>query len=352
MGMKLSKELTKQILAMDGVVVREAGEIVTDKICEKCGTVFVKPAYLSCEAWKKTRFCKATCVLHTWSVLELDFLRANYPQIGKKACADKLGRPLSQIRSKASEMGLKLDKNSDFHKAFVARGAMARKGKKNPKLAETLKRQFAEGTRKLGEWDEERRKINGERTKKMIADNGHPRGMHGKKHTPETLTKISEASKKQADERTGAQRRAIAMKGQKTRVANGTKLNPHGKWKAGWRRVGGNDIYFRSRWEANYARFLEWQRCRGDITSWLHEPETFWFDKVKRGCVSYLPDFRVIYPNGTVEYHEVKGWMDARSITKIKRMKKYHSAVKLVVIDAKDYRKLESVFCNTIAEWE
>src|SRR4051812_46374772 len=69
---------------------------------------------------------------------------------------------------------------------------------------------------------------------------------------------------------------------------------------------------------------------------WEYEPDTFWFEKIKRGVRSYLPDF--IDMNGT-SYHEVKGWMDPKSVTKIKRMANY-PAVKLVVITGKEYKSV------------
>ena len=134
--------------------------------------------------------------------------------------------------------------------------------------------------------------------------------------------------------------------------ARTAKNSPHGSWKAGWRTVGGQRCYFRSKWEANYARVLEWLKQRNQIEKWEHEPETFWFDGVKRGTVSYLPDFRVTNPGGSVEYHEVKGWMDARSKTKIKRMEKYHPTVKLMVIDAKSYRSIAKTFGKAVPNWE
>ena len=58
---------------------------------------------------------------------------------------------------------------------------------------------------------------------------------------------------------------------------------PSASWKAGWREIGGQRIYARSRWEANYARYLEWLRANGSIAKWEHEPETFWFEGIKRG---------------------------------------------------------------------
>ena len=106
-----------------------------------------------------------------------------------------------------------------------------------------------------------------------------------------------------------------------------TKINtpyPRQKttWKSGWREIGGKRKYFRSRWEANYARYLEFLKQNKQVLDWAHEPEVFWFEGIKRGCVSYLPDFKVTYIDNAVEYHEVKGWMDDRSKTKMKRMEK------------------------------
>ncbi len=109
------------------------------------------------------------------------------------------------------------------------------------------------------------------------------------------------------------------------------------KWKAGWRAIGGN-YYFRSRWEANYARYLEWLRQIGVVTRWEYESETFWFEKIKRGVRSYKPDFKITWHDGKVEYHEVKGWMDPRSKTKLKRMAKYYPEITMRVIDAQWFK--------------
>jgi hypothetical protein len=99
--------------------------------------------------------------------------------------------------------------------------------------------------------------------------------------------------------------------------------------------IGNKTRYWRSGWERKYAKFLQWSKERGDIKDWDFECETFWFLNIKRGTRSYLPDFRVITKNGEVEFHEVKGYMDAKSKTKLKRMAKYYPEVKLKVIDKK-----------------
>jgi hypothetical protein len=80
-------------------------------------------------------------------------------------------------------------------------------------------------------------------------------------------------------------------------------------------------------------------KSNNQIKEWEHEPETFWFDKIKRGTNNYKPDFRVTLLNDNLEYHEVKGYMDAKSRTKIKRMGIYHPQIKLRVIESDWFRK-------------
>ena len=112
-------------------------------------------------------------------------------------------------------------------------------------------------------------------------------------------------------------------------------------WQQGWEEVGGKRIYFRSKWEKNYAYYLEWLKASNYITDWNHESKTFWFDSIKRGVRSYLPDFEVVCLDGTIIFYEIKGYMDSKSATKIKRMAKYHPNVILKVID-KDWFKANS----------
>lgn len=121
--------------------------------------------------------------------------------------------------------------------------------------------------------------------------------------------------------------------------------------KAGYREDLGN-IYFRSAWEANYARYLNWLIEKGQINRWEYESDTFWFDKIKRGVRSYKPDFKVWdRPESDPYYVEVKGWMDAKSKTKLKRMTKYHPDVRVDLFGAKEYRALKK-WSNLIPGWE
>jgi len=150
-------------------------------------------------------------------------------------------------------------------------------------------------------------------------------------------------------------KRDFVLKVLKKGEENGTLYRPrhdNTTWKAAWHTIGGVKKYYRSRWESNYARYLQFLLEHGNIAKWEHEPKTFWFEKVMRGTRSYLPDFRVTYANGNVVYHEVKGWMDSKSKTKIKRMAKYHPEIKLIVIDSEGYRSIKRSVSGLIPGWE
>ena len=106
-----------------------------------------------------------------------------------------------------------------------------------------------------------------------------------------------------------------------------------------WLEIGGKKIFCRSGWEKKYATHLEWQKSIGAIKEWEHEPETFWFNEIKRGVRSYLPDFKVTMPDGSHYWVEVKGYFDSKSLTKIKRFRKYYPKETLVLITDEWFKK-------------
>lgn len=192
------------------------------------------------------------------------------------------------------------------------------------------------------------------RVKRWHNENEHPKGYKGKKHSDKTKDLISRKSIESWESKTEEERAAITLKQLKSKENKGNLHNNHRKttWKQGWREIGGTRKYYRSRWEANYARYLEFLKINGEIKDWKHEPDTFWFEDIKRGVRSYLPDFKIYNNDETVEYHEVKGWMDSRSKTKIKRMKKYYPEIKLVLIQKKEYDGIRKTAGRLIEGWE
>lgn len=122
-------------------------------------------------------------------------------------------------------------------------------------------------------------------------------------------------------------------------------------------------LYVRSAWEANIARYLNWliEQKQG-VASWQYEVDE-WEFPIKRGSRFYKCDFKVTMDDSSVWYWEVKGHMDRTSRTKLKRMKKYHPDVDILVIAnwtpddrfpyrVESYRDIAQTMKPLIAEWE
>jgi hypothetical protein len=228
--------------------------------------------------------------------------------------AKQLGRLKTSICRKAKELGLT--------------------DQKRPKRS-SRKLPFPD---KVYATDEDRNVATGKRIKKYLAENEHPKGALGLKHTETSRAKMSAAVKKawanpnsklNSDEL--RQQRSDRMM-QMNR--DNPPANPFSRAKDG-RREDLNNQYFRSAWEANYARYLNFLIKQKQIRGWEYECQTFWFETIKRGVRSYKPDFKVTFLNGSHEWHEVKGWMTDKAATAIKRFKKYYPTEKHVLVDSK-----------------
>ena len=75
------------------------------------------------------------------------------------------------------------------------------------------------------------------------------------------------------------------------------------------------DLNVRSNWEANFVRILNAYKIKHEF-----EPTVFSFP-IKKGVKGYTPDF---YLCATEEWVEMKGYLDPKSKTKIKRFKRYY----------------------------
>ncbi len=111
----------------------------------------------------------------------------------------------------------------------------------------------------------------------------------------------------------------------------------------GGKRADLNNMYFRSAWEANYARYLNLLLKQKLIYKWEYEPDTFYFEKIKRGTRSYTPDFKIWETEQSTPYYvEVKGWMDDKSKTKLKRMAKYYPKIKIELVCEQEYKEIKN----------
>jgi hypothetical protein len=285
------------------------------------------------------------CVRNCWTDKDVDLLRAWYVSREGKALdlgalAAALERSKPNVARKARSLGL-----TDARRVMVDRddaGLRPCDRKRAPKFTD----------------DGERRAHVSQIRQASLAKNGHPRGMLGKKHTEETKRRVGKASRElQAaltpEEKDARRAKATATKLERYGTANPSmhmQDQPYSRTKGGKRDdLGG--MYFRSSWEANYCRYLIWLQEQGEILAWEYEPETFRFEGVSRGPYTYLPDFKVTERDGSVAFHEVKGWMDGPSKSRLKRMAKYYPDVNVIVIGEEEYKAL-SKWRELIPGWE
>lgn len=277
--------------------------------------------HLSKKMWRPEEVAQLRC-----------FYRTDEPNL--YAIAEAMGRTRWSIAMKANELGITVPGRTRMAPIEIRRPAAQLAA---AKPATKRKKRLA--------------------TLKQFQETGHPRGMLGKTHTPEVRRRISEAQRKRwADPNADVHTPEYRQKMSDASMANAIQRLRRGNAKVAWSRAKSGTrpdlgIYVRSRWEANYARYLKWLASRGEIASWEYEPETFIFEAIKRGTRSYTPDFKVTENDGRVIYHEVKGWMDPKSVTKLKRMAQYYPDVKILVISQPEYQAIAR-WRRLIPDWE
>jgi len=279
---------------------------------------------------------------------EITFLRVNYPEKGKIFCCQVMGKTESQIRSMAAKLKLRINRDGDFFKSFQRRAALGKVGKKRPDHSELMKKYAKEGRINTFIFaDDSKRKMLSERAKKWYAKNDHPKGMLGKNHSEESKLMMGEASKKMWQNPNITQHSKEYRQGLSDRFSKAmikrleeNPSNVYSRVKSGKITIEDRTFFVRSSWEANIAAYLQFLKNCNEIIEWEYEPETFWFLEIKRGVRSYKPDFRITDKNGSVYYEEVKGWMDAKSATKLKRMKKYYPKIDVRLLDQKRYKEI------------
>jgi hypothetical protein len=238
--------------------------------------------------------------------------------------AKRLNRPKSNISRYARSIGLS---RRNRKKLFLTRKAAKPEQKMLP------------GLFSVGMWDR----------------NVHPRGMLGKTHSDEYRKVQQERMKKQWQDpgfypNTKAGKQDLSDRLKAIRASNRI-TNPYSRALKGTREDLG--MFFKSRWEANFARYLNLLKRTGNIHDWSYEKERFEFHKIKRGTRSYCPDFKVWDTPVSVPYfYEVKGWMDKKSMTRLKRMRIYYPSIKIIVIGPAEYKDIKNKVSALIPHWE
>jgi hypothetical protein len=109
--------------------------------------------------------------------------------------------------------------------------------------------------------------------------------------------------------------------------------------KAGIRLDIDSKIYFFSRWEANYARILNFKNIK-----WVHQPKVFRLKSQR-----YTPDF---YLSETNEFVEIKNFLSEYSARRDKEFRELYPDIKLKLILKEDYLKMQNKFAPKIKMWE
>lgn len=324
-----------------------------------------------------------------WTPEEDAFITNNFRAMSIKEMSAHLGRSEGAVRNRRLALGVSgawkfrwtAEKEEQIREAYAAR--THKDGLDQKSLAEAIGCSLISLQRKArelgltGHWgtlkdehgrypsqrpkyatEDERRKAQSERLQKMWQERPHPRGATGIKHTDEAKRAMAAGSRRYwesltPEERTARARRAVMTKMKRHGTAGpvyGKPENAYSRSRGGKRDdLGG--MYFRSAWEANYARYLNWLMDQDDIKGWEYEADTFVFEGYTRGAMTYRPDFKVTEKDGRIVYHEVKGWMDGPSKTRLKRMAKHYPDVEVIVIGEPEYRAIAK-WKDMIPNWE
>jgi hypothetical protein len=243
-------------------------------------------------------------------------------------------------------------KTKDIAKRFNVSEIFISRIAKRLKLTSDIKLELSK------ELKDKKSKTSSLNAKKYLENNPHPKGMLNKKHSKDTLQKLSDISterwkdknsvfnsdefrQKASDRMSKWQNSRVDIHKNYTRGKQGYYLTKDGK-----------SIFMRSSWELNYACYLDYLIYLGTIYKWEYEVDVFWFDKIKRGVRSYKPDFKVFDFEGNFIYHEVKGWMDNKSKTKLNRMRIYHPSIKILVIGQKEYNLIKKEYSEILENWD
>lgn len=103
------------------------------------------------------------------------------------------------------------------------------------------------------------------------------------------------------------------------------------KCQAGWAVVGGQRYYFRCKLERRWAEYLQILKDWEAILDWEYEPRRFEFANIRSGTVFYTPDFRITEKDKHY-WHEVKGHLHQKDVTKFRRMAKRYPDEKIILV--------------------
>lgn len=253
---------------------------------------------------------------------EIKIIRDNYKLISYKELAELLGRSESSIRNKIYELDelekkgpnrwtdaeiewlINIYKESENICNLNLDMISKQIGKHKTNICRKAKELGLTYSHRIK--TEEQNIATGIRTKLYLERNEHPKGMLGKHHSDEfkkNQSIIMTGIKQNISDEERLRRSNQARENIKKALSNG---NCFSRTKSGIRKDIGN-IFFRSSWEANFARVLNIEN-----RNWKYEPKDF---KINDSGDVYIPDFYL--PEEDI-WVEVKGWLMPNNKKKLK----------------------------------
>ena len=293
-----------------------------------------------------------------WTNIEDEFI-IEHSYMTVKELASNLNRTEAAVRGRKSKLGVKrgsckpfTDKEKEIIQEWYTKENTGVDLKELSKILNRPKTSISAIARKMGltkygNFTKKERQLRGEKMKIKVDNMVHPRGMLGKHHTKDARNKMSVFQLQRAANMSQEEKHEIAMKAVKTRMQKGTlnntTSNAYSRTKSGIRKDLGQ--YFRSSWEANIARILNYENIE-----WMYETKRFVFKEEINGVISYQPDFYLPEQN---KWIEVKGWMDEKSKLRLQLFKEQYpeESKNLIIIDQDFYNALRLEFFY-LSNWE
>lgn len=94
-------------------------------------------------------------------------------------------------------------------------------------------------------------------------------------------------------------------------------------------KIRGAKSQFKNDWERMYAERLEVRKLQKEIVSWKYEHIRL---KLADGA-NYTPDFQVVNLDGTIEFHEVKGFRRTAAILRFKFAAKTYPEYTFILVE-------------------
>lgn len=109
--------------------------------------------------------------------------------------------------------------------------------------------------------------------------------------------------------------------------------------------IGGKDYEYRSMFERDWAKYLQFLKEHKEIYDWEYEPQPP-FDFFKFGYrnkpYSYLPDFKIWDTKKSFHYEETKGHLTTKDLSKYTRLARHYPDIIIDIVMQRIPRKGKS----------